>query len=176
MSTEWLLYWFVKVDEIRGFLHFTGETSILFIFALAAGIVIPILIYNDNKLGCGTHNEEIWEIAKKRIKTFMSWWTGILIIVILSTFISMMIPSTKQIAAIYLGSQAVKSEALQEASKLPKKYAEILNKQADQYLEELSVEVLPQVKEEAIDTAKEVKEVVKDTLREELKAILNEKK
>ena len=123
------LYFLVMLDNIDNF--FIIVTSVL---AVAIFICIAFPTMENNRLT---------EFSKKVIKI----WVPILGIL---TFITIMIPSTKQVAFIYIVSNLSQNKIVQDIGEkslqIPDKALEILNMKMNEYIDDM--------KKEAVDEAK----------------------
>ncbi len=172
MSDAFWIYLFVKLDDIKHMLTGPGMTLLsLILLAIYALIIYPISTgkkHEDEikaeqieKYG-KTHKvdtEDIWArgVSKVILKCLIIWICVMMLEVGLNG-LAVLLPSTGQAAAIYLGVQAKNSETVQTLSKLPSKYAKILEYQADRYV---------------CDTA--VKTFGKDNLPNDIKEMCNVK-
>lgn len=125
MDTFWALYFFVKLDDIKDLLSGYGFTVIL------CAVVICLL-------PASPYIYDFWDEKKDLfIKYAKRWGVCVLLIFVLESFLTVAataLPSTGQMAAIYLGSKAVESETADVLARLPAKYATLLESKADEWL------------------------------------------
>ncbi len=125
MSTTTSLYLLLKLDDLRHLIDTIG--------AIALVLLIPIVIVGF----FATILDE--DLSKPPWSNFFKKYLITCLLLLTTTITSLVIgtilPSTKQMAAIYIGSMVVESESASILSKLPAKYATILSSHADAYIE-----------------------------------------
>jgi len=140
------LYLFFKLSAIADIIGTLGFGTMLFGVVLS---IIKFFIHDCNeykpkaikelkeKFGFDNYsaNTDAYEHAvvtnfKKLIHMLVKW----IVIGYSCIVLSSLIPTPGEMAAIYLGVQAKNSETLNILSKLPKKYAILIEKEADAYI------------------------------------------
>lgn len=122
--SEWSLYLMLKLDTIRCILIVLGFCCLAFLLVLCAIIAMYVHDYNYDH----SENEQI--SFKKHIITYHP--KLIVIIGITIIIFGNLIPTTKQIAAIYIVPRITQNEKVQQ---IPEKALNIL----DKWLDEISL-------------------------------------
>lgn len=117
--TAWDIYWWVKLDDI-------ASTGWLFVILLLVAILIhaiagSILCFLDKKIP-----KQVYYLI----------WSGLLVFTITFSGLVTFIPSTKQMAVIYLTPKIINSEATQELTTIPKDAAVMMRKLMDDWMAE----------------------------------------
>jgi glucan phosphoethanolaminetransferase (alkaline phosphatase superfamily) len=128
-NTAMLMYLFVKLDDFIELLDMDEFWLVLTVGGMLMGAGLAIA---DNEASEDTKNKVFKWIKSAAFYYLIIGGTAY----IWANTVKTILPSTKQIAVIYLGTAVAESDALGEMAKLPKKYANILNKKADEYLNE----------------------------------------
>lgn len=150
----WSLYFFVKLDDIRAML----EVDLLgWILVCGMSIVIASAIYFINLGNCKEDKKEDFRANYgKYYKGVIAYCITLIIIFSLSNIASSLLPSTGQMAAIYFGDAALKSETAEIVQRMPPKLANILNDKLDEWIQESTKTIKPIEMIEEINT-KEIK-------------------
>lgn len=132
MNPYYTMYWFVKLDDIRGFLtfgwDFIGGISFLLIVLGIFGCAIALeKQFPDN------FKVPLIKILKKGA---LAWFLFIAFVIFPCNIVSTFLPSTKQMAYIYVGGSAFNSETTQIMKRLPKKFALLLEQKANEWADE----------------------------------------
>lgn len=122
MITSWDIYWITRMDSLNDFFSIFGIGALVFFLGLLSWIGPMIMdgIYNSDK------KERYWSLYKKS----MIWGVSV---GVLFTFISLFIPTTKEVAAIYIIPKIVNNEQVQ---KMPDNAMKLLNAKFDQWIDE----------------------------------------
>ncbi len=132
MNSYTALYWFVKLDDIRSmFDNYYGTTWVIFgILGFSVGMLAITASETKEK----EEKEKAWETFKNGAKkSIIVVFTAILIQMTMNA-VATFLPSTGQMATIYLGGKAADSSTTEILSKLPEKYAKLLENKADEWL------------------------------------------
>lgn len=155
------LYFLVMLDNIITFISIVCFVSWLGFIIYASILCVFIQSLNDKESYHGFTEEDITQrsnLRKSRNKV-IKWGLTISIFI---TGIYCMIPTTKQVAFIYIASTLSQNKIVQDIGEkslqIPDKALEILNLKMNEYLDDMKREAVSEVKE----TTKEVKkEIVK---------------
>jgi len=138
------LYLFVKLNEIRNLFDGYGISaiSILIIFVIiCAYYPLKNAQIIKEKLEENSSNEyeidgsDIWQEGfKEAFPKYFKIWIVIFCFEMCLNMLGTFIPSTQQAAVIYFGVQAKNSETVNILSKLPSKYARIVEMQVNKYM------------------------------------------
>lgn len=138
MSNEMMLYLFTRLDGIKGF--FCVMPAVVLIGAVI--VVLVSLVMLDYPYGAKEEEkEQIWVKSKKlRRKTKPFFIVGIIFILV-----SISIPSSKEMAFIYLGGKTITyvensediKEVVDNSVKLPKNALKVLNGKMEEYLKDM---------------------------------------
>ena len=125
--SNWDVYWFTRIEEIKGLLLFEGD-------AVAAITVMGLLLYGGisallSSDGSNIDTATFKLYVKKAIKPLCLW----LSVATLSTILSTFIPTQKEMAAIIMLPAIVNNEELQ---KVPDNLLKLLNVRLAEWLEE----------------------------------------
>lgn len=122
MITSWDIYWITRMDSLNDFFSIFGIGSLVFFLALLSwsGPLAIDGVYDSNK------REEYWRLYRKS----MIWGVSFGVIF---TFLSLFIPTTKEVAAIYIIPKVANNEQVQ---KLPDNAMKLLNAKFDQWVDE----------------------------------------
>ena len=135
MNTTLALYLFVKSDDFKSIL--TNDYSLVpLTFVVTAIVCVASLLMNCTDGACNIINEKASEWVDSYIKQSAKY---LLLSAFLCFFLNVMaiiLPSTGQMAAIYIGATALESDTMDVLSRLPKKYATLLDTKADEWLSE----------------------------------------
>ena len=130
MSNYTALYLFVKLDDIRVWFGNDYGFSAIFFLVGVAFAAFYFLWSIDSGISCGDFINSLKRWAKK--------WAIIVTLAIGVQFtfnaIATILPSTGQMAAIYIGTNAMESDTAEILAKLPAKYATLLDTKADEWL------------------------------------------
>jgi hypothetical protein len=127
MNTYIALYLFVKLDDIRVYLSNDYGLTLLF-------IVLSLLIVLGYLAAIDASNEEVLEFTGKHIKKFIVGFLLVFSTQFTFNVIATVLPSTGQMAAIYLGGRTVESNTASILAELPEKYATLLSNKADEWV------------------------------------------
>lgn len=132
MSNYTALYLFVKLDDIRDILiNCYGWTLLVLLGSVVFAGVVAIAASEEKET---IKKDELWLTFSKRVKG------GIIALLIVFTsqagfnLMGTALPSTGQMAAIYLGGKVSNSDTANTLSRLPAKYATLLENKADEWL------------------------------------------
>jgi hypothetical protein len=129
----WVIYLFVKLDDIKNYLTPEGGLVMLGIGHLVIFIIARAL--TNGIEDPGEAFIEAFDSAK--------WPKRLCIAAFVYQFVFgallAAVPSTGQMAAIYLGGKASQSETADTLSRLPSKYASILEAKADEWLSQQDI-------------------------------------
>lgn len=131
---NWSLYFFVKLDDIRQMLETDMGGLIIICFVLiAAATLVYLLPLSDCK-----SNEREEYIAKygKYYRNTIVFCAVLIMAFSTSNIASALLPSTGQMAAIYFGDAALKSETAEIVQRMPPKLANILNSKLNEWIQE----------------------------------------
>lgn len=131
MNTYALLYLFVKLDDIRGYLNNNYGLAVTFLIVGIMSLSIIAFIINEEG-----KSEKIPLFLKYYGKRFAVVFVLLVGIQIGFNLACTLLPSTGQMAAIYLGGKAAESNTADILAKLPGKYAMLLDSKADEWLSE----------------------------------------
>ena len=129
------LYFLVMLDSIGNF--FVGMTLV------GWGLIIVFFIISYAAVDCGGDEDHWKKIRSRLFKVFSP-------IVMLLTLIATLIPSTKQVAFIYVVGSLSQNKIVQnigtQSLQIPEKALEILNVKMNSYLEDMKQEALKETK------------------------------
>lgn len=131
---NWSLYFFVKLDDIRQMLETDMFVSINICFVLIAAASIayflPLSVCVESK------KEEFMAKYEKYYRNAIIFSAVLIMAFSASNIASTLLPSTGQMAAIYFGDAALKSETAEIVQRMPPKLANILNNKLDEWIQE----------------------------------------
>ncbi|OQA66287.1 MAG: hypothetical protein BWY36_00919 [Candidatus Diapherotrites archaeon ADurb.Bin253] len=176
----WLLYFLVKLDAIGSMFGWFTFISVIVLVAYIIYKLFTIQSIADRNYMRGDEKIEDFKAQKKADgdKAFAELKKGIMkysMISLMFILLTVLIPSTKEVAFIYVVGKLSQTTEVQNmaknslhvaenATKIPDKALEILNLKMNEYLEE--------VKGEAVkETKKAVKEVKGEAVEETKKAV-----
>ena len=129
------LYFLVMLDHIQVF--FIVMCVLGWIYIVVSAVLIPVTI------DCEA-SEEITNFFKKSVKLGIPF-------IIVWTFITTMIPSTKQVAFIYIVSSLSQNKIVQDIGQkslqIPDQALDILNTKMNEYLDDMKKEAEEKTKE-----------------------------
>lgn len=145
----WIIYLFVKLDDIRSALEPNG--------GLVFSSIMLVLLIFGLKIITSEHDDEEACRDALRSRSFKLSVYAFVFSLVFTFIINIAIaftPSTGQMAAIYLGGKATQSETAEILSRLPEKYAKIIESKADQWLAEQDIgEIVENAADKLIDNA-----------------------
>lgn len=118
--TYWFMYWFTRLDSFIAFLEFTVWLLVI------PGVVLAFIAFIN---GLMEEENPLYHFIRHARLTL--GWTSL---VIVFSFVSCFVPTTKEAAAIYLIPKIANSQAIGELSKLPDNLAKLLNAKAEEWL------------------------------------------
>lgn len=121
MITGWDVYWITRLTALNGFFEFTGLITLLAvlgIFSWVYPIITDVYSYGPR--------EKLWKIYRRTM--IGGTITGIILILI-----SLFIPTTKEMAAIYIIPNIANNKQVQ---KIPDNAATLLNTKLEQWIDE----------------------------------------
>ncbi|UCE99881.1 MAG: hypothetical protein JSV82_02115 [Planctomycetota bacterium] len=134
MNEYLAIYFFIKLDDIKGCLQQDGGLVFLSLTIMVVILLTLLARADSNRNSFDVACEEVWKRRCARWSVYTFFLT-IVFSYVINTFLAF-VPSTNQMAAIYLGGQAAQSETVEILSRLPKKYATILESKADAWVDE----------------------------------------
>lgn len=129
MITSWQVYWITRLDGFIGLLIFFSIVSFIIV---AVSCIVAMIKYSESqdRDWCNSHREN-------SNRLFLLWKKVTLIslpIFIISTLLINLIPSTKELAAIYLIPKIVNNEQVQ---KIPDNALKLLNGKLEQWIKDM---------------------------------------
>ena len=103
MITGWEIYWFTRLDPLKGL---TGSTAVI-------GLVVSVLMFLLYPMFC-----EIFENEEDKMKKYLTWTARLQVAVfsvaVLSAFAYALTPTTREMAAIKVIPMIANSESMQK--------------------------------------------------------------
>lgn len=131
---NWSLYFFVKLDDIRQMLEVNMDGVLLSCFIL---IAVASLAYFLPLSNCeGDETKEFVAKYGKYYRNAIIFCAALIMAFSTSNIASALLPSTGQMAAIYFGDAALKSETAEIVQRMPPKLANILNSKLNEWIQE----------------------------------------
>jgi len=120
-----LLYLFMKLDVIVSIFTVIGITTLVVgLFVAAAGAFIGYEEHSDKN---NEDNQHYWNNYKKIVLKIL------LPILVVSSLFSVFLPTTKEVAFIYIASKITNND---KAKSIPDKVLDILNNKMNEYIKE----------------------------------------
>lgn len=135
---NWTLYFFVKLDEIKILLSdISGALFPLGFLCLFALILLYWFFYIEEE-----------KEPEKQVKNAIFIPLFMILFAFFTVILNAFVPSTGQMAAIYFGDAALKSETAEIMKRMPPKLANILENELDEYLsQQLNIKNTKNIKE-----------------------------
>jgi len=126
--SNWDVYWFTRLEEIKSLLSFNGEPEFVSSFIVCVVILggCALLSTNDNS---EIDSTKLINMLKKFIKPFVLY----LCIRVILIFCAVLIPTQKEMAAIIMLPAVINNEELQ---KVPDNVLKLLNAKLEEWLED----------------------------------------
>jgi len=124
--SAWSIYWLIKLDAIISMMGVFGFISLLFVCVAIGGMCISAAIKSDITVNYYTNKEEA-EAKRVRFTGYISFWyklfKRLIALPIIFLIMGHMLPTTKEMAAIFVIPKIANSEFVNET--LPAEMAEI---------------------------------------------------
>jgi len=134
MTIYWILYFLIKLDDIRNLLISEYGLSIFILFTCSFGILAYSIIFESMILE--KDSEEITSTIISRAKKSAKYIIIVFIFQFVFNVIGIMLPSTGQAIAIYLGGKAYKSDVINELSNMDPDIAKVLRFKLNNWIKE----------------------------------------
>lgn len=130
--SAWSIYWLIKLDAIISMMGILGFVSLLAVVVTIAGMIISAVCRSDVSADyySGRNEEERKADVEKKKQNFTSYLTfwynmfkRLIVLPLIFLILGHMIPTTKEMAAIYVIPKIANSEFVNET--LPAEMAEI---------------------------------------------------
>jgi len=132
MNTMFELYLFLKITEFKEALANEYGFFLLALLSVVCFVLFSIVPHMDKSL------EEWSDFIKSKVKPIVIILISVFTFQLSCNIVSVLLPSTPQLAVIIIGDKALNNERLQQ---MPGKLLTILEKKADEYLIELEKKV-----------------------------------